>query len=58
METPFIVYNTMRYGESKKLPNNVTCYGTLEQAKFLAEWMSRYYPGQEGMWLVKGYEDE
>ena len=55
----FTVYNSMRYGECNKFPHKITCHNsTVIQAQELAEWMSSYYAGQEGMFLVLGYEDD
>ena len=58
-EFQFVIYNSMRYGECKRFPPRITCYNcSRRQAEELAEWMSSFYAGQEGMFLVQGYEDD
>ena len=54
-----VIYNSMRYGECKKFPPRITCHNSsIRQAKELADRMSSFYAGQEGMFLVEGFEDD
>jgi hypothetical protein len=59
VQPSLVIYNSMRYGDCKYFPARmVVIDGTTEQALMLAERMSDYYPGQQGMFLVEGHEDE
>jgi len=53
-----VIYNSGRYGDPSsldKFPTKIVCGDDtlLSQAINLAEWMSRFYAGQEGMFLVE-----
>lgn len=50
-----IILKSDRYpGLGEKFPPRITCEGTLEQAKALAEYMSNWYPGCEYIFYVDG----
>ena len=57
-QTYSIVRNDDRYPGTNKFPNLIILpHTTLKQAKFLAKYLSNYYPGQEYMFYVLGDED-
>lgn len=53
----YTIYNTKRYGDYHEFPDHLVCFCSLAQAENLAEWMSKKFAGQEGMYLVAGNED-
>jgi len=54
----YVVYNTGRYGPQYVFPNWIVCHGSLSLAWALADLLSSRWAGQEGMFLVRGHEDD
>ncbi len=55
----YIIYDCGRYGDLNiKWPSRLEVYGTLQQAKDLADHMSNWYSGCDYMFLVEGHEDD
>jgi hypothetical protein len=56
-EIAFELYQSDRYGHCDDMPDKIFTSGTLQQAIQLLDYLDYYMAGQQGMWLIRGYED-